>query len=323
MITRYAVSAAIAMCCAFGAAPTSALKATKASGDARGVKQPSATLSTNLFEEILNPAPAPVPDDVREHGPFAEIAATPVKAGSEALTQIEFNFQCDFSAEDENGGNWDWTYEAKLYDPSNNLIKQATNWVSGKPGYNSSIAQNIIDPAEGTYTCKVDWWVQFFYLGQGQSTKTISYMCPGDLEKTKIRKEYSDFSVVENRRPSCDNLRTDYSSTHFSSAELNRNGYHDLFWIQSALTTGLDAVRSDYGSAITTSNAYRCPEKNRDAGSQFLTTSWHLAGRAADLVPVSPDTLTPQWRTTIKNYAIDHGAQAVDEGDTVHVEWEG
>lgn len=322
MITRYAVSAAIAICCAL-AAPTAALKATKALRDDRGVKQPSVTYSINLFEEILDPAPAPVPDNPREHGPFAAIAATRVNVSSAARTEVEFNFRCDFSAEDENGGNWDWTYVAKLFDPSNNLIKQTTDWVSAKPGLSTSIAKNIIDPAEGTYTCTTDWWVESFYLGQLQATKTISYICPGDLEKTKIRKEYSDFNVVENRRPSCDNLRNNYSSTYFSSAELNRNGYHDLFWIQSALTTGLDAVRSDYGSAITTSNAYRCPEKNRDVGSEFLTTSWHLAGRAADLVPVSPDTLTQQWRTTIKNYAIDHGAQAVDEGDTVHVEWEG
>ena len=190
-------------------------------------------------------------------------------------------------------------------------------------GMSSTASKTVIDPVEGTYTCTVDWTADIIPLEQQSATKNVAYTCSGDLEKTKIRKEYSDFQVVENRRPSCDNLRADYSSTYFSSGELNRNGYHELFWIESALTTGLDAVRSDYGSAVTTSNAYRCPEKNRDAGSQFLTTSWHLAGRAADPVPVSPDTLTQQWRTTIRNYAIDHGAQAVDEGDTVHVEWEG
>ena len=45
-----------------------------------------------------------------------------------------------------------------------------------------------------------------------------------------------------------------------------------------------------------------------------------MAGRAADLISVSPDTNIEQWRTAIKGYAVDHGAQAVDEGGTVHVE---
>ena len=99
-----------------------------------------------------------------------------VNVSSAARTQAEFNFRCDFSAEDENAGNWNWTYVAKLFDPSNNLIKQTTDWVSGKPGMSTSIAQNIIDPAEGTYTCTTDWWVEYFYLGQLQATTTISYM---------------------------------------------------------------------------------------------------------------------------------------------------
>jgi hypothetical protein len=287
-ITRYLAAATLATC-VLAAAPDPSLEAARTHESSHAIKQPSVTYSESLVEEILDPAPAPVPDEEAEHGPFVGIKVEPVKVVSGGRTSIEFYFSCYFGIEAD-GGNWDWTYDARLFDPSNNQIKQASNWANDKPGYSSNLGHNIIDPAEGTYRCTIDWWVETFQLPQRQATVTISYTCPGDIEKTKIRKEYNDFNVVENRRPSCDNLRTDYSSTHFSSGELNRNGYHSLFWIQTALTTGLDAIRNDYGSAITTSNAYRCPEKNRDAGSQFLTTSWHLAGRAADLVPVSPDT---------------------------------
>ena len=120
MITRYA-PAGLAFCCAL-AAPLANLNATAELRE-RGGTQPSVTYSINLFEEILESAPAPDPDGPRAHGPSIRIAAGPVNGSAAGRTQIEFNFRCDFSAEDENGGNWSWTYVAKLFDPSNNLIK--------------------------------------------------------------------------------------------------------------------------------------------------------------------------------------------------------
>jgi uncharacterized protein YcbK (DUF882 family) len=93
-----------------------------------------------------------------------------------------------------------------------------------------------------------------------------------------------------------------------------------LFWATTDLMTGLDGTRSDYGHAITTSNGYRCPEKNQNAGGQ--ANSYHQFGRAVDLIP-SGEAMTQAWRNTIKSHAEDNGADAIDETDHVHVEWEG
>jgi hypothetical protein len=85
---------------------------------------------------------------------------------------------CTFGAQDEDQGYWDWTFEARLYDPSNNQIRYASNWVASTNGTSSSLSQDLTDPAEGTYTCKIDWWINSTYVGRGQATQNVSYSVP-------------------------------------------------------------------------------------------------------------------------------------------------
>jgi hypothetical protein len=148
----------------------------------------------------------------------------------------------------------------------------------------------------------------------------------GDAEKNTILKEYGTFNVLASRTPGCNALRTDYASTHFSSAELNKSSghKHDYFWVQTATLNALDAIRDDYGAAINTGAVYRCPLRNNQVNGE--QQSWHLAGRGADLVPSplpSPSTNIPEgFRTAIEGYARDHGATYVlQEDDHVHCQW--
>jgi hypothetical protein len=109
-ITRYTAAAALAAW-AFAAAPHPSLMAARAHDTGPAVRQPSVTYSESLVEEILDPPPAPVPEDEAEHGPFVGISVVPVKVVSGGRTSIEFYFSCNFGI-DAGSGEWDWTYEA-------------------------------------------------------------------------------------------------------------------------------------------------------------------------------------------------------------------
>lgn len=139
-------------------------------------------------------------------------------------------------------------------------------------------------------------------------------------EQRQMRREYFDFGTVEKPDVGCSVFRSGVRSTHFDFDEYNRNGYHSYAWIDNSLMSGLDGIRADFGRAITTSNAYRCPQKNQDVGSQFLQTSKHMFGQAADLIPEG-EPLTADWRADISRIARNRGANVLDEGDTVHVQW--
>lgn len=101
-------------------------------------------------------------------------SAVEVPFGREVLAQI----LCELSAVDENGGYWDWAWEARLYDPSNTVIGSASNGVVNKPGAYSTVVANVSDPPVGSYRCEIDWYVNETYLGQSQNTKTLSYPVP-------------------------------------------------------------------------------------------------------------------------------------------------
>jgi hypothetical protein len=152
-ITRYIAAATLATC-VLAAAPHPSLKAARTHGSGYPVGQPSVSYSESLVEEILDPSPAPASEDPPERGPFVAVNVVPTKVGLGGRTSIEFYFGCEFSIWDNNEGLWDWTYEARLFDPSNNQIKYATNWANDKTGYSSNLGHNIIDPAEGTYRAR-------------------------------------------------------------------------------------------------------------------------------------------------------------------------
>ena len=51
------------------------------------------------------------------------------------------------------------------------------------------------------------------------------------------------------------------------------------------LSTALDGLREAWGGAINVTSGYRCPELNKAA--RGVSTSAHLTGRAADIVPAN------------------------------------
>ena len=93
-ITRYSVATALAVCCILGAAPSPRLDAERSAGALTRLPQPGVTYSESFVEEIVEPAPAPIPEDPSEHGPFVGISVMPVKVVSGGRTSIEFLFQC-------------------------------------------------------------------------------------------------------------------------------------------------------------------------------------------------------------------------------------
>lgn len=281
---------------------------------------PNFSYGEEFAESIVEPPPAPLPEDPENevgHGPFVppRLAVTARRNG----TSLEFNFGCEFMIWDPDDGYWDWTYEARLKDPGGNQIKYASNWTSDKPSFTGDVRELVIDPAEGTHRCEIQWYWQNVALPLRTLTVNLTYTCTGDLERTKIRKEYNDKGITESRWPACTDLRDDYSSTYFSTSELNNNGWHTLFWSTSGFRTRIDNTRIDYGNPIGMSNGYRCPEKNASVGGG--ANSYHQFGRGGDFVP-SGETNTQAWRNEIAELAELNGLDAVDETDHVHVEWE-
>jgi hypothetical protein len=269
--------------------------------------------STNFYSSIdpIEQPYDPVPesdDRGQQHGP------------SEA-PRMALNWQlgCSATIWSEDESYWTFTDEMRLFDPGDDQLSFSTNWVY-KPALTGAVAANLTDPSEGDYTCKADWWVESEYLGYDEITIQVNYLCSGDTPRTTIRAEYKARNIGESLWPACSDLQTNYSSTYFSSGELNNNGWHELFWSTSAQRTGLDATRTAYGAAITTSNAYRCPDKNVSVGG--ASGSLHQFGRAADLVPVG-EAMTQSWRDTIRNHAAatSGNVEAIDETDHVHVAW--
>jgi integrase len=170
---------------------------------------------------------------------------------------------------------------------------------------------------EQVYTCYGYAWNGYFSYSV-QSSVILPPQCDTQ-EKTGIIREYYNYATSE--RPGCGVLRSDYSSVYFSFGELNHNGYHSVAWIDAVLLDGLDEVRNFLGRPFTLSNAYRCPDKNHDVGSNYPATSRHMFGRAADMIPVG-EPLTQQWRDDIAADARATGAQTLDEGNTVHMEYD-
>jgi len=97
--------------------------------------------------------------------------------------------------------------------------------------------------------------------------------------------EYQTYQV--NLQPTCPDFTNTGGSTHFSWSELNggfSNGNPHNPWgmVKSALTTGLEATRTNYNrGGISLSSGYRCPHGNNNVGG--VPHSWHMHGRAADM----------------------------------------
>jgi len=91
---------------------------------------------------------------------------------------VTWTFMCEFGTESDDQSNWDFTYQARHWNPNNQQINYHSAWVSQKPSFSSSLGTQLSDPIEGTYRCTVDWWADEYYLGQGEATVQVSYTVP-------------------------------------------------------------------------------------------------------------------------------------------------
>jgi hypothetical protein len=236
-----------------------------------------------VTDEIIEAAPVPEPSAViLDSGPHLEDSGVTFRRVRENNTTVDLGIGCEFGIQDDNNNYWTWTYDARLYGPNGNLLGHHTDWHYA-PAFEASFNVQLSDPPEGTYKCTVDWWVETYQLPQRQATKDISYMCPGDIERTKIRKEYSDYAV--NLDPECADFSDSRHATHFSFNELDTGDYSVALirdpLIVGASSDGLESWRSNYGGAMVVNSAFRNPERNENVGG--ATQSRHMYGDAADI----------------------------------------
>lgn len=99
-------------------------------------------------------------------------------APAKATTAVNAQIGCHFLIWDEDGEYYDWSYDVRIFDPNNNQIHAAQNWISNKPGYSSYAIAHVTDPDEGIYTCKIQWWVEEYALPEEQEFKPLTYLVP-------------------------------------------------------------------------------------------------------------------------------------------------
>jgi hypothetical protein len=109
-------------------------------------------------------------------------ASLPTSLGGSAMarttTSVTATITCNFMIYDPDESLWDFTYEARIFDPGNAQIKYKTAWANDKVTLGSTTSVSLADAAEGTYTCKVKWWADASYVGEEQATKTLVYQRP-------------------------------------------------------------------------------------------------------------------------------------------------
>lgn len=193
--------------------------------------------------------------------PEAEVEPLHGPAAEEDKTSTAVRLSCNLEIADVNHNVWTWTYIARLYDPNNQQIgvKQAYHTSSS---WTPSLIVEIDENDEGTYTCKVDWWADSYYLGLYQAAKEVVAACPGDEERSKVRQEYVDHEV--NWTPECSDFQTTGSSANFAWYDLNgaQGNPHrdDLGIVKSVLWDGLEDTLTEYDRGdIHVESGYRCP----------------------------------------------------------------
>jgi hypothetical protein len=135
----------------------------------------------------------------------------------------------------------------------------------------------------------------------------------GDVRDV-IRQEYDPGVVYSNGvtpKPGCGDVTSSGGTTNFGWGELNDqwsggSGHSPWGWIQSSLTTGLEATRTNYGAAIYLSSGYRCPHGNLGVGG--VTNSHHMRGRAADMYRNAAHT----WQNEAEFNVLKAAAEATN-----------
>jgi hypothetical protein len=161
------------------------------------------------------------------------------------------------------------------------------------------------NPPEGVCTCEADFYVYGTYLGTGQSQKTVSYASPNDLTRAQIKAEYAKYNV--NLTPQCEDFSDARHPDHFSFNELNTGDYtvaliRDPLIVGSS-TDGLEKWRSQYGSPMTVTSAYRNPARNQAVGG--AAGSRHVFGDAADIATGGDHNVWNSLQTAAQNANAD------------------
>lgn len=165
--------------------------------------------------------------------------------------------------------------------------------------------------------------------GRGNFKRGIFWLCvlilwmdarigEGACEVPLIQDEYSSRSMTV---PPDSSFSSTARSTYFSSAEINRNGWHSYYVFNPTFWSKMDGVRQAVGTPINISNGYRCPDKNASVGGQ--TNSLHQYGKAADIAKVNGvawSNMSPSAKQNVKDQATSQGLRPVDEGDHLHVQ---
>ena len=68
--------------------------------------------------------------------------------------------------------------------------------------------------------------------------------------------------------------------------------------LETLITECLDPIRRIYGRPVIVSSGYRCPELNKAVGGS--STSQHMLGEAADLVPATGGSLAGIFRAAVQ-----------------------
>jgi len=92
--------------------------------------------------------------------------------------EVTASLGCEFWIEDNDGANWDITYEVKVFNPSGTPLGTKTGWVYQKPALWSSYQVPVGDPPEGQYSCEITWWIYSYQLPTQTATFNLSYAVP-------------------------------------------------------------------------------------------------------------------------------------------------
>jgi hypothetical protein len=140
----------------------------------------------------------------------------------------------------------------------------------------------------------------------GESPLTVdSVTCPGDTERSHAKDEYTTYSV--NLTPACADFSNSRSAAHFTFSELNGGDYSVALikdqLIAASSSDGLEKWRSNYGSPMTVTSAYRNPAHNASVGG--AAQSRHMYGDAADIATGSDHNVWNSMLTAAQNANAD------------------
>jgi hypothetical protein len=149
------------------------------------------------------------------------------------------------------------------------------------------------------------YWDDPYWYPAGTDVDTIDYTadsadtsgCSSATVAAMIA-EYPQYGV--NYYPTCSAFASTGGTAHFSWSVLNggfSNGNPHSPWgiVTAALTTGLEATRTNYNRGeINLTSGYRCPHGN-DSLPDAVPQSEHMEGNAADMFSVSHAWTEPEF----------------------------